>query len=249
MKIIAPALLAATLAFGQTPSAPKLPQFDAVSIKPNTSDDRGGSMRPIAGGFSAANLSVKMLIQSAYNVKPWQISGGPNWATTDHYDIEAKIDGNPTFQQRLDMLQPLLADRFQLKFHRETRQMPAYSLTLAKNGPKLSATAPDVRGYITPGRGLIEGKAVSMPMLANFLGGSLGQSVTDKTGLAGGFDIKLEWTPTEGESNYTYGDRPLDPNGSSIFTAIQEQLGLKLEAGKAPVELLVIDRVERPSAN
>jgi len=244
--IIAAIVMPAVLAFGQNPPGKK---FDVVSIKPNTSDDRGGGMRPVAGGISASNLSVNILIQSAYNVRPWEISGGPGWVATDRYDIEAKTDGNPTFQENLEMLRPLLEDRFRLKVHRESRQMPVYSLTIAKNGPKLLATAPETRGFIRPGRGLIEGKAVNMPMLANFLGGSLGQTVTDKTGLPGSFDIKLEWSPSEGESNYKYGDRPIDANGSSIFTAIQEQLGLKLEAGKGPVEMLIIDSLERPSAN
>ena len=206
-------------------------------------------MMPIAGGFSSRNLSVSMLIQSAYNVKPWEIVGGPGWLTTDGYDIEAKAEGNPTFQEKLEMLRPLLADRFQLKFHRETRQMPIYSLTVAKNGPKLQATAAGVRGFIRPGRGLIDGKGVTMGTLAGFLGGSLGQRVTDNTGVIGGFDIRLEWTPTEVEADYKYDDRPIDPTGPSIFAAIQEQLGLKLEASKGPIEVLVIDHVERPSEN
>jgi uncharacterized protein (TIGR03435 family) len=244
MRSITSAILAAVLCSGQATA-----QFEVVSIKLNRSDDRGGGMRPVAGGFSARNLSVNMLIQSAYKLKPWQISGGPGWVMTDRYDIEAKTEGNPSFQEKLEMCRPLLADRFQLKFHRETRQMPAYSLTVAKNGPKLQATASGVPGYIRPGRGLLEGKGVNMRMLADFLGGSLGQSVTDKTGVIGDFDIRLEWTPTEGELDYKYDDRPIDSNASSIFTAILEQLGLKLEASKGPIEVLVIDHVERPSAN
>jgi uncharacterized protein (TIGR03435 family) len=123
-----------------------------------------------------------MLIQSAYDLKIWQISGGPGWVTTDHYDIEARAEGNPGLGEKLQMFRPLLADRFQLKFHRETRQMPIYSLGVAKNGPKLQATASGVRGYISAGR-------------------------------------------------------------------VQEQLGLKLEAGKGPIEVLVIDHVEKPSDN
>lgn len=147
MRAFSLAIIVAGLSFGQA-----TPQFDVVSIKPNRSDDRGGNIRPIAGGFSARNLSVSMLIQSAYNVKPWEIFGGPGWLTTDGYDIEAKSAGNPTYQEKLAMLRPLLADRFQLKFHRETRQIPIYSLTVAKNGPKLQATADGVRGFIRPGK-------------------------------------------------------------------------------------------------
>jgi uncharacterized protein (TIGR03435 family) len=244
MRNVAWAILVAALCFGQA-----RPQFEVVSIKPNRSADSGGGMRPVAGGFSARNMSLNMLIQAAYNLKPWQISGGPGWVATDRYDIEAKTEGNPDFQEKLELCRPLLADRFQLTFHRETRQMPGYSLTVAKNGPKLRATAAGVAGYIRPGRGLIEGKGVNMRMLADFLGGSLGESITDKTGAAGGFDIRLEWTPTEGELDYKYDGRPGDLNGSSIFTAIQEQLGLKLEAGKWPVEVFVIDHVEKGSEN
>jgi uncharacterized protein (TIGR03435 family) len=147
------------------------------------------------------------------------------------------------------MFRPLLAERFQLKSHRETRQTTIYSLTVAKNGPKLQPTASGVRGYIRPGRGLIEGKGIDMAMLTNFLGASLGQAVTDKTGVVGGFDLRLEWTPTEGELDYKYVNRPLDPNRSSIFTSIQDQLRLKLEASKGPIEVLVIDHIERPSEN
>jgi uncharacterized protein (TIGR03435 family) len=244
MRSLTLATLMAGLCFGQATQ-----QFEVVSIKPNRSDDRGGNMMPIAGGFSARNLSVNMLIQSAYHVKPWEILGGPAWLTTDGYDIEAKTEGKPTYQEKIEMLRPLLADRFQLKVHRETRQMPIYSLTVAKNGPRLQTTGAEVRGFIRPGRGLIEGKGVTMGALAGFLGGSLGQSVTDNTGVIGGFDIRLEWTPTEVEPNYKYDDRPIDPNGPPIFTAIQDQLGLKLEASKGPIEVLVIDHVERPSAN
>ena len=239
------AILTAALSFSQA-----TPHFDVASIRPNTSADRGGTMRPIAGGYSARNLSVNNLIQAAYNVKPWEIAGGPAWVTTDRYDLDAKSEGNPSREEKLQMLGALLADRFQLKVHREMRQTTVYSLTVAKNGPKLQATAPGDRGYFRPGRGLIEGKDVNMGTLADLLGGSLGQSVIDKTGLTGGFDIRLEWTPTEGERGYDFDDdRPRDSNGPSIFTAIQEQLGLKLEPGKAPMEVLVIDHIERPSAN
>ena len=238
-----------TLGLAAQPTAASPPQFDVVSIRPNHSNSSGGGMRPIAGGFAGSSLSVGILIQAAYDVKPWQIFGGPEWVKTDGYDIEAKSEGNPDFKQKLEMLRPLLADRFQLKFHRETRQMPVYSLVVAKGGPRLQPTADGVSGYFTAGRGLIQGRAVEIPTLANLLGGSLGQSVVDKTGLTGHFDIKLEWTPTEGERNYTFDDRPLDGGGSSIFTALQEQLGLKLEAGKGPVEVFVIDHVERPSEN
>ena len=244
MRTATLALLMAAVGSGQ-----RTPQFDVVSIKPSRSNDHGGSMIPIAGGLAARNLSVSMLIQSAYNLKQWQILGGPGWVTTDCYDIEAQAEGNPTLKEKLEMFGPLLAERFRLNFHRETRQMPSYSLTVAKSGPKLSATASGVKGYFRPGRGLIEGRGVTMRVLADLLGGSLGQSVTDTTGITGSFNIRLEWTPSLGEPDYKYDDRAIDSNGPSIFTAIQQQLGLKLNASKGPIDVLVIDHVERPSDN
>jgi uncharacterized protein (TIGR03435 family) len=169
MRTVAVAALLVALCSAQT-----APRFDAVSIRPNTSDEHGGGMRPIAGGFSARNLSATMLIQTAYNVKVWQLSGGPGWTTSDRYDVEAKAAGNPTFEEKSRMLQPLLVDRFHLKFHRETRQMTIYSLTVAKNGSKLQSTPSDVRGYFRPGRGLFEGRSVNIKTLADFLAGTSG---------------------------------------------------------------------------
>jgi len=233
---------------GQSAAAPT-PQFDVISIRPNHSNTSGGGMRSIAGGFAASNMSLGILIQAAYDVKPWQIISGPEWVKTDRYDFEAKAEGNPDFKQKIEMLRPLLADRFQLKVHRETRRMSVYSLVVAKGGPKLQPTADGVRGYFSAGRGLIEGKAVEMGTLANLLGGSLGESVIDKTGVTGHFDIKLEWTPTEGERNYTFDDRAIDPGGSSIFTALQEQLGLKLDAEKGPGQVIVVEEIEAASEN
>lgn len=242
MRSVAPAILAAGLCLGQV-----TPQFDVVAIRPSRTGEPGGGMTQIGGGVSVRNLSVNMLIEIAYNLKSFEISGGPGWVSTARYDIEAKAEGNPSFQERLKMLRPLLADRFQLKFHHETRQMRIYSLTVAKGGPKLRSAA--ARGYIRVGRGLLEGKGVTMPTLADLLGGSLDQRVIDKTGITGGFDIKLQWTPMEREVDFPDGDSPGDASGPSLFTAIREQLGLKLEPAKGPVEVLVIDHIDRPSAN
>lgn len=244
MKTAALAILIPGLCLGQA-----TPQFDVVSIRPSRSSESGGGMFPIAGGVSAHNLSVGVLIQAAYNLKPWEISGGPGWVTTARYDIEAKGEGNPGFPEKMQMLRPLLADRFHLKFHRATRQMRIYPLIVAKGGPKLRSTADGVRGYIRPGRGLIEGQAMTRPTLAELLGGGLDQRVIDKTGITGRFDIELQWTPMEREVNFPGGDSPGDQSGPSIFTAIQEQLGLRLEPGKGPVEVLVIDRIARPFEN
>ena len=153
------------------------------------------------------------------------------------------------------MFQTLLADRFQLKTHRETKELPVYAVTVGKNGPKLSKADPAGKGtQMSMGRGQLKAKKASIEQLAKLLGNQLGRTVLDKTGLAGDFDFELTWTPDvtgplgpkEGGVD---GPPPVDPGGPSIFTAIQEQLGLKLESQKGPVEILVIDSVERASEN
>ena len=151
------------------------------------------------------------------------------------------------------MRQALLADRFKLSFHRETKEMPVYELVVAKNGPKLQ-TSTAGQAQIRMGRGTLTAQKTSLNLLANNLSQNVGRVVIDKTGLTGDFDIKLEWTPEDGERMGPPRDNGETPPsapapGLSIFTALQEQLGLKLEARKGPVEILVIDRTEKPSEN
>jgi uncharacterized protein (TIGR03435 family) len=155
--------------------------------------------------------------------------------------------------QKVQLLQPLLAERFQLRFHRETRDMKVYKLVVAKNGPRLREVkegdpAAGLAGTRI-GRGLIEGHRVAISDLAGFPQSELGRTVQEATGLTGKYDFKLEWVPDESQPNS--GGEALPPNaeGATIFRAIQEQLGLKLEAGKGPVEILVIDHAEKPSGN
>jgi uncharacterized protein (TIGR03435 family) len=127
--------------------------------------------------------------------------------------------------------------------------MRVYALTVAKAGARLRATSAGTPGYFRPGKGALEGEAVTMASFVQFLGGSLGESVVDKTGIEGKYSIRLKWAPTESEPGYTPNAHDNDPDGASIFTAIQEQLGLKLEATKGSVDALIIDHVDRPSAN
>lgn len=257
---------------------PTQPRFDVASIKPAAPNARGIFILPIAGGISITNMPVKELIVIAYHVQMFQISGGPPWISSDHYDISAKSEDPPKRGEIPLMLQALLADRFQLTIHRETKELPIYALVLARKdgklGPQLveakaanctavdpnKALPPPVPGEppVLPCGGMMMRpnalKAVSIQVgdLTQNFSRLLGRTVVDKTGLTGKYDISMDWTPDEsqaGQMPAAAPPPPSEPAGPSIFTAIQEQLGLKLEAQKGPVETIVIDRVEKPSAN
>jgi uncharacterized protein (TIGR03435 family) len=270
------------------PSPPKsnLPtsaSFEVASIKPNHSGDMRFFVSWQPGRFNATGMTLKFLITMAYDVKDFQVSGGPSWINSERYDIEAKepdsiaqeLDKLPREQRRQlaeSMLQSLLADRFQLKLTHGTKDLPAYALVVAKNGPKLQkakpvdtpADAPSGPGghphgpMMRMGRGELNGQGVELSFLASVLSQQLGRQVLDQTGLKGNYDLTLKWTPEQGEGMMLGGPgggpppegAPLpDTSGPSIFTAVEEQLGLKLEATKAPAEVLVIDHAERPSEN
>ncbi len=185
----------------------------------------------------STSVTAKALIAYAYDVREFQISGGPGWLGSEEYDIVAKPDGDVGGDKVLAMAKSLLAERFKLSLHHESKEMPVLALVVAKGGPKLQPAAghgPEVRG----GRGRFVARNVTMGLFAAQLAGRvLDRPVLDRTGIAGEFDITLEWAFDPGADN-----------GPSIGTALQEQLGLKLEAQKGAVDVLVIDRVERPSA-
>ena len=271
-------------AFGQQPAAPQ-PQFEVASIKPAAPDARGTFIRTAPGGrLNISNMPLKKMIVLAWRIQPFQLSGGPSWMDSARYDISAKPEGNPARDQVPLMLQALLADRFELMIHRETKELPIYALVLAnkdgKLGPRLteskegSCTPPDPSkpppppepgkppslgcGGIMMSPKQFTASSVQVGDLTPMLSRILGRTVVDKTGLTGKFDMTMEWTPDESQAmqalpgggpNGPAPPPPADPNGPSIFTAIQEQLGLKLESQKGPVEILVIDHVEKPSEN
>ncbi|HXA65820.1 MAG TPA: TIGR03435 family protein [Bryobacteraceae bacterium] len=274
------ALLSAVGLCGQSSTPPLT--FEVASIKPSATDDRRVMIQiQPGGGLRTSGSTLKMLLTMAYDVREFQISGGPGWINTDRYDILAKAErsagtenlpGDPrtmTDEQRKtvgdqmrERLRALLADRFQLTLHRETKEESVYALVVAKNGPKLQesqtkeGTGP--HGMLRMGRGEVAGQGVQLQGLTMVLSDQLGRTVIDRTGLKGNFDFKLTWTPDPGQSAGPPGGGPPpgadappppDPNGPSIFTALQEQLGLRLESQKGPVEMLVIDRVEKPSEN
>ena len=193
----------------------------------------------------ATNVTLKTLIQSAYGVKDFQITGGPRWLDGDAYDVSARADaaGQLSNDDLKPMLQALLADRFRLKVHRETKEVSLYSLVVAKTGSKLREhTGPGgPSGGTLRDSGKVTMNAVKVPiaMLAENLGRVLGRTVVDNTGLTALYDFRLEWAQ----------DQTADATGPSLFTALQEQLGLKLESTRGPVEVIVIDSAEKASEN
>ena len=227
--------LATGAAFGQAP-----PAFEVASIKRHAGPSRAVRMPGISGSrFSATNNSLLGLITFAYDLKIYQVAGRPGWVS-DYaayaWDSEAEArKGAPfTREQERQIMQTLLADRFQLKVHCETKEMPVYALVVAgKGGSRLKQSAAGRTTQIVTAKGCIE-------QLVTQLSGTLGQPVLDKTGLTGEYDYELEWAPENAAAEV---DAP------GIFTALQEQLGLKLESQKAPVEVLAIDHAEKPSEN
>jgi uncharacterized protein (TIGR03435 family) len=243
-----------------------VPQFAVASIKPNNANccEEFGVGNGKGGG---KYVTLKALIGLAYQVQQFQISGGPSWIASDRFDVEGKSeDPKADFAQLRLMLQSLLSDRFKLRIHRTTKQSPVYALVVAKGGPKINLsadqTSPDVNGPVPPGAGpnhgalrmgpgLLIGNAVPMSRFAMVLSRSaLDRLAIDKTNLVGRFDIELRWAPEwRGSPNDPEGSPVVASDYPSLFTAIQEQLGLKLESARGPVGLIVIDHVERPSEN
>jgi uncharacterized protein (TIGR03435 family) len=262
------------------------PAFEVASIKPAAPDARGIFIRNLPGGrVNVTNMSLKDLIVFAYKVQPFQVTGGPPWLDSARFDIVAKAEKPPAQGELFLMVQSLLAERFGLKLRRESKEMPVYALVSAKNGnkatpglveakeggcavvnpsaipppPKPGEAPPKFCGGLLMGRGQVNGTAVSVSQLGPLLSRMLGRTVVDQTGMAGKFDIKLEWTPEETQQMFggppplAGGDAPKstapEMAGPSIFTAIQEQMGLRLESQKGPVEMLIVENAEKPTEN
>jgi uncharacterized protein (TIGR03435 family) len=250
------------LALLVTPVLAQTGGFDVVSIKPSDplSERQRIGISP-GGSFEAIGVRLSDMIQQAYNLRPFQLLGASGWMETDRYEIHTKDEKpGPSEEDLAKMtpeqqkafrdqfsakLQALLADRFQLKAHRETKEMPVYILTVAKSGSKLQTSPDDGK----PGGGLssrrtddgkreLVGHKLTAAGLARFLSGQIGRSITDQSGLTGKYDFKLVWAPDMG-----------DTTGPSLFTALQDQLGLKLDSSKAPVEVVVVDSAQKPSEN
>jgi bla regulator protein blaR1 len=287
---IAPPTLAQSATSIASTGATATPRFEVASIKPAAPDQRGMMIRPGPnGGINISNLPLKEMITLAWKIQPFQVSGGPSWIESLHWDITAT--GNHKFNpdEMPLLVQSLLLDRFQLKIHHETKDLPVYALVLAnkdgKLGPQLTESKeasctpfdPSKPPPPPPPPGRDPGKPPAMGCGGMFMGFDrlgaagitidrmvpmlsrmLGRTVIDKTGLTGKYDIQMQWTPDQAQLQTMAppGGIPpnmpqpqIDPNGPTIFTALQEQLGLKLESQKGPVDILVIDSVEKPSEN
>jgi uncharacterized protein (TIGR03435 family) len=299
-------LVAACGAFGQ-PAA--TPSFDVASIKPAPPPTDGRLMIMMRGGPSDPNdrgrvtwenVSLKDILRTAYDVRDYQITG-PDWLGSTRFNIEATLPPTTTKEQFAMMWQTLLKERFGLVAHRETKDLPAYALTVAKGGLKIQEAKDDPPGtadgagtggplaggpggpggprgtrgggpmrngmMMMRGNGHLEAKGIPIAQFVDMLSRQLDRPVEDQTALKGNYDIKLDYTPDEStpgmgmrmgmpppmprmEGGRDGGDHPPDTNGASIFTAVQVQLGLKLEARKLPLALLVVDRAEKvPTEN
>ena len=236
------------------------PTFEVATIKPNHSGLDGlRSKVDNYGNFQALNVTAFRLMRMGFDLPEGRIAGGPPWIKTSHFDIQAKPDR--VLAERMNqfqnaergaatrqMMRSLLADRFALTTHRETRELPIYALVLAKNGPKFKATSVNGTSVSSDNGHLTIKSVAAIRALSQFLEDRLGRVVVDKTGVEGGYEFKLNWAsddlsaPKQGSFSNT-------SEGPSLFTALQEQLGLKLESQKGPVGVLVIDHAELPSDN
>lgn len=235
------------------------PAFDAASVKVGDPNDLRGptfQFNP-GGGLSITNGTLRDIIETAYSVRDFQISGGPGWLNSERYDIIARSAPTPTQPESGDpangvletriKLRTLLAQRFQLQVHRETRDLPIYALVIAKSGSKvIEGNAPSPGGSaagIRAGCGEITGTLTSMANLAVYLERQLRRPVADRTGLSGSYNFQIDWMPDSGPC------LAADPDAPSIFTALEEKLGLKLESTKGPVEVIVVDHAEKADEN
>lgn len=276
-KRLAPLAFAALLAFSpnlaaQQPSPPPpadapLPAFDVVAVHENKSSSNNMTIRWGGDAFIATNATLSSLLMNAFGIRADLMSGLPGWANSAHFDVNAKIsEPDPdalkklSREQRRSMMAALLVDRFHLRTHIEVKTLPVYDLVIAKSGPKLKENTTPLPTSTDPAKGTpgssvgsfmisnssMTGVAIPVSMFASNLAFQVERNVIDKTGLAGRYDINLKWTP-EGQEGKP--DGLTDTTAPDLFTALQEQLGLKLESSKGPVDTLVIDHVEMPSEN
>jgi uncharacterized protein (TIGR03435 family) len=250
-----PKLKAQTTADSQAKVLPSI--LEEATIKPVKDPDPNRTRDTTEGRrLYARNLSLRELITMAYKVDPKQIEGGPKWLATEAWDIDAEaVEGVNLHDEREEetLLREILADRFRLAFHRAKKTLPVYVLTIAKNGPKLQAADPNEgENSGCPQPGVCTFKKRTLSNFAWYMQYVvLDRPVVDKTGIAGQFDFSLKWAPDESQFSRLgwMVKQPEDSSVPPLFVAMQEQLGLKLESVNAPVDVLIVDHVERPSAN
>ena len=249
------------------------PTFEVASIRRNMTGSGGGGLaRSQPGGrFIATGVTLRRLVMGAYDDA--QVIGGPNWMDTDRFDINARAEGDPPPATIVRMVRSLMADRFKLVVHTETREMPVYLLNTARTdrrlGPKLRESdakcAQEARNYVPRlepgpppcgdfrlGARTLTARGMTMSRLAGLLKDRVGRPVVERTGLDAAYDIELEWSSDLGLQQAPPGSAGADgvtPDGLSLFTALQEQLGLRLEASRGPVDIIVVDSAEPPTSN
>jgi uncharacterized protein (TIGR03435 family) len=242
-----------------SPLSAQKPQvvFDAASVKRSDTGQAGGGVGLRPGGYAAANTLLRTIVAHAYQMKRAFVVGGPDWIDGERFDITARASGDATEEELFAMIRALLADRFRLVAHLETRELPIYSLVRARSDGRLGAnlrrSAPDCAAAGNPcgmtstgftnGAGVVITKGRTVGDLASTLGGMLDRNVIDNTGLSGTYEIDLKWGPDEVRPGAAAAESELPP----IFTAIQEQLGLRLQPARGPVTVLVIDSAQRPT--
>jgi uncharacterized protein (TIGR03435 family) len=227
------------------------PSFEVATVKPSSPDERGSAIHAEGGRFRIKNQTLTTMLLFAYGVHAKQIVDAPAWLSTDRYDVDGVLDteGEPSLKQMQRIAQKLLTDRFQLKFHRELREMPVYAITVAKGGPKLEKSKgdPDALGDENDqshGGEITQSITnLSVSEFALIIQFFTDRPVVDQTGLTGKWDFRWTWTADESRA------APDADAAPGMFTAIEEQLGLKLDAVKAPADVFVVDHIEKPSAN
>jgi uncharacterized protein (TIGR03435 family) len=265
-----------------------LPKYDVATIKPAQGSDMRIAFMFTPDGISLSGVQLQMMLREAFHVEDDHIIGAPGWVKTTRYDVQAKVApedapklGKLKIDERRSMLLPLLVERFNLKYHHETRELPGYELVVAKGGPKMKMS--EIQDSAAPkpgdpganpkpgepapttgprrmlrmmGRGQVEAEGSNTQMLARVLSQQLGRTVVDKTGLSSNYDYKLSWTPDDAPPPMAGGaeggppkEVTSDSTGPSLLTALQEQLGLKLESTKGMADVIVIDHIDQPSEN
>jgi uncharacterized protein (TIGR03435 family) len=234
-------------------SAQTAPAFEVATIKPSPDFMVWSGFQILTGSrFQASHNTLKTMVGYAYDVPEFNIAGGPAWVDSDRFDIEARTAGDATPAQARPMLRTLIEERFKLAVHRENRTATVYQLVVPK-GARPILEEDSTGGFLKfVGRGQVEAHGYKMSGLATYLQTLLRQPVVDKTGLTAQYNFKLTWVPDEAQAGAP-GAQPglagVSNDGPFLFTALQEQLGLKLESAKAPVEMIIIDHAEKPSEN
>lgn len=238
---------------------PKVDSFEVATVRPVDAGVKAGRMFRMDGThrWVATNFTLQALIALGYDMNPRTISGGPEWIDEQHFNIEGVTPGDvsPTRLEQMQMLRALLVDRFGLKFHRQDREMSIYALTVAKGGPKLKAAAtpddpPKIVGVVYPDRIEVPARSVTMDdFVAMLQRATLDKPTLNRTGLAGKFDFDLKFAQDESQYGGQVGAAKEDSQSPPLFTAVQEQLGLKLEATRGMVSAMVVDAAVRPAVD